>query len=114
MPRRPLPPGAHGNITTREIASGIWEARCWYRDLNGEMRRPSARGKSETDATYAVQESIAELAKKAVKGELTPDDRFRKGAELWVQERRVDIENGVLSAGSLRTYESLLTNHVMP
>lgn len=114
MSRRPLPPGVHGNITVREIAPGVFKARCWYRALNGEMLRPAARGKSETDAIYSLQEALAELAKKAVKGELTADDRFRKGAEMWLDERREDVANGVLSANSLEVYESVLKNHVLP
>ncbi|RIR76295.1 phage integrase [Mycobacteroides abscessus subsp. abscessus] len=40
MGRPPLGLGEHGKPKRRQLGTGKWEARCYYRDLSGEMSRP--------------------------------------------------------------------------
>ena len=113
MPRRPLPIGAHGNITTRNVGTMV-EARCWYRDLNGEMRRPAVRAGSETAAIYALQERLTELATEAQADELSRDDRFRKAADLWMAGLAHKVEVGETTPTTYRTYRSYMTGQILP
>ena len=114
MGRKPLPLGAHGNIKVREIGPGVHEARCWYRDLNGEMHRPAARAGSKTAAGYALQERLKELADAAAADELTRDDRFRKAADLWMAALEHRVEVGEAAPTTYRTYRSYMTGQILP
>jgi len=114
MGRRPLPIGAHGNIKVKEVAPGIHEARCWYRDLNGEMRRPATRGPSETAAIYALQERLTELAQQVGADEISRDDLFGKAIDLWLADLELKVEVGDTAPTTFRTYRSYITGQIRP
>lgn len=112
--RKPLPVGAHGKIRTKELAPKVYEARCLYRDLNGEIRHPSARGQSKTAAEYALKERITEMAAAAKAGEVTRDTRFAAVVDLWLVDLDHQVEHGGRAHTTARTYRSYLTGHVVP
>lgn len=113
MARNPLPVGAHGNIKVRDLG-GTHEARCWYRDLNGEMRRPAARAGSKTAAIYALQERLTELTQEAKADEVSRDDRFRKAADLWMAQLEHKVTVGETAPTTFRTYRSYMTGQILP
>jgi integrase len=112
--RKPLPVGAHGKITTTLISPGVHEARCLYRDLNGEVRRPSARGKSKSAAEYALLERIQEMAHAAKAGEVTRDTKFGVVTDLWLADLDHKVEHDGRAQTTARTYRSYLTGHILP
>lgn len=112
--RRPLPVGAHGVIKVREVSAGTFEARCLYRDTNGEIRRPAARGTSRTAATYALQERIKEMAAEANAGEVTRDTRFAKVVDLWLEDLDHQVAHDGKAPTTARTYRSYLNGHILP
>jgi integrase len=114
MGRKPLPVGAHGTIKTVALPSGLHEARCQYRDLNGEVRRPSARGKSKTAAEYALLERIQEMAKAAKAGEVTRETKFGVVVDLWLADLDHQVEHDGRAPTTARTYRSYLNGHILP
>lgn len=115
MGRPPLPVGAHGEITATRLKANAWEARCKYRDLNGEIRRPSSRGSTAAAAKNALRAKIAEMSKAAAKGaDLSGEDRFRKAADMWVENLEHKVRHETMAEGTKRTYVSMLDNHVRP
>lgn len=112
--RRPLPVDTHGNIKATEISPGTWEARCWYRDLNGERRHPSARAGSKTAAVYALQDRLKEMAAEARAVEVTRDTRLRDVVNLWLEDLDHMVEHGGRAHTTARTYRSYLNGHILP
>jgi integrase len=112
--RKPLPVGAHGKITIKEIAPGVHEARCLYRDLDGEIRRPSARGGSKTAADYALKERINGMAAAAKAGEVNRDTRFGAVVAMWLADLDHKVEHDGRKPTTSRTYRSYLTGHILP
>jgi hypothetical protein len=83
MPRQPLPVGAHGKISPKQLGPKLWQARCKYRDLNGEIQRPSARGATKSAAVNALPKKLTRMTTTAASGaELVGDDRFKKAADM--------------------------------
>jgi integrase len=112
--RRPLPVGAHGDFHIKEVAPGRWEARCWYRDLNGERRHPAVRADSEKAAKYGLQDRLKEMADEAAAGEVTRDTRFRVVVDLWLEDLEHKVEHAGRAPTTARTYRSYLTGHILP
>lgn len=115
MARPPLDPGTHGNISAKETATGEWLARCRYCDLNGEIIRPSATGPTKAAAIRALQKKLTAMTTAAAKdAEITADDFFKKATDKFVEGLEYKARNGTLSKNSLRTYLSVIDNHVRP
>lgn len=115
MGRPPLPVGAHGEIKATRLKANTWEARCKYKDLNGEIRRPSSRGATAAAAKNSLRAKVAEMSKAAAKGaDLSADDRFRKAADMWIEGLEHKVQHGTMAEGTKRTYVSMLDNHVRP
>lgn len=112
--RRPLRPGHHGKITVRQVAPGVHEARCLYRDLAGEVRRPAARAGSKSGADAALQDRMTEMATEARSGEITRDTRLRVVVEMWLKDLDHQVEHGARAPTTARTYRSYLTGHILP
>lgn len=112
--RKPLPVGAHGKIRITQVAPKLHEARCLYRDLNGEVRHPSARGASKTAAEYALKERIQDMAAAAKAGEVTRDTRFHTVVEMWLADLDHKVEHDGRAHTTARTYRSYLTGHIVP
>lgn len=114
MGRKPLPVGAHGRIKVTELAPKLHEARCLYKDMNGDVHRPSARAQSKTAAEYALLERLKEMAKAAKNGEVTRDSRFAAVVELWLDDLDHKVEHQGRAHTTARTYRSYLTGHIIP
>lgn len=100
--------------TKAHAHTSVFEARCQYRDLNGDDRYPSARGRSKTAAEYALKERIQELAKAAKVGEVTRDTRFNVVVGLWLADLDHKVEHSGRAYTTARTYRSYLTGHIVP
>lgn len=115
MARPPLPVGAHGIITAREIKPGLWEARCKYKHLDGVVGQPAKRGRTEAASIRNLQAHLTTLTVSAAKGDITLDSRFADIAERWIQNDIVpEVDAEVLSPNTLRTYRSVLKNIILP
>ena len=112
--RPPLPVGAHGEIKTYQVGPKTWEARCKYRDLNGEIHRPSARGPTKTAAKNALLEKLANWTANAARGEVTRDTRFRLVVDLWLEDLDHKVAHDGRAPTTARTYRSYLTGHIVP
>lgn len=67
MGRPALRLGQHGKITRTSLAPGVWEARCYFRDLDGVTRRPrrqTPRGTFDRHGAAAEAELLAHLAER--------------------------------------------------
>lgn len=112
MGRPALPIGAHGKITAKQLGPKLWEARCRVRDKDGEMLQLRRQGKTENAAIRNVQKRATELTAEILSGTLKSTTRFKLVAEAWIAELEREANLGVGSHGSIRTYRSILRNHV--
>lgn len=112
--RKPLPVGGHGRIRVKTLGPKLHEARCLYRDLNGETRHPSARGQSKSAAEYALLERMQEMAKAAKAGEVTRETRFSKVVDLWLEDLDHKVDHDGRAPTTARTYRSYLNGHILP
>lgn len=113
MARPPLPIGTHGKIRYQESASG-WRARAQFRDFDGMTRDVERTGRSKAAADRALKEALRDRALPATAGALTGESRFRKAAELWLNELQAAIEAGSRSPTTLQTYRQRLDALVLP
>ena len=113
--RPPLDPGTNGVIKSRQLASGHWEARTYYRDFNGETLRPAASGPTSSAAERALKKRLTKLtAASAKNAPLARDDRFNKTLDMWIEDQEHRVRHGTLGDGSLRTYLVFLEAHIRP
>lgn len=111
--RPPLPIGAHGRIKTTQLGPRLWEARCRYRDADGETRRVRRQGRSQSGAENNLKAALAERRHSAG-AHLTPDSRVREAAERWFELRAAQVEAGELAPGTLTVYRSAWRLDVEP
>ena len=116
MARPGLGLGEHGKITTVQMPSGAWKARCKYRSRNGEILRPSATGPTENAATKALNVKLAAMTETArpSSSAWTRETRFRVVAQLWLDDLAGQAAHQALAAGTVRTYASLLKTVILP
>lgn len=112
MARLPLPLGSHGEIRVRPVGGGVYVARCKYRHEDGSYSDVRRRGKSKEKARQAVRDALKDLAPSTPGADLTAHSYFREAAELWLQQFRMDAENGIYSLSSVDTYSDTYRNHV--
>ncbi len=104
MGRPPLPLGAHGQITTRELPNGRHESSCRVRDLDGVTRRASATGRSGAEAQRRLRAALTERTKPASAADgLTGASTVAALVAAWFVE---EAEKGRVTASSLRTYRT--------
>lgn len=111
MGRPPLPIGAHGKITTKEIGPKLHEARCRVKDRDGEMLQVRRTGATKTAAENACLERATQLGAQILSGQLTSDVRVKVVIEAWLDELEEQAAIGSFSYDSLRTYKSVVKNH---
>jgi integrase len=114
MARPPLPVGAHGDIHVLTVGKKLFEARCKFRDLNGEIRRPSARGKSKSAARNNLRAKLAKLTTTAARGDVTRDSRFKAVVTLWLDDLDHKVMHNDRAPTTARTYRSYLNGHILP
>lgn len=113
MGRLPLPLGAIGEITAKQVGKS-WQARCRFRKEDGTYADVRRRGRTKELAKQAVRDAVQELVSQSPGAQLAPTTRFREAAEMWLERYRADAENGVYSLSSVDTYSDHLRNHVLP
>jgi integrase len=114
MPRPPLPVGTHGKITTYEVASDKFRARCGYRHYDGKVYPVERYGTSRAQAERRLKEAIRDWRAPVAAGEFGPNSRFREIAMGWLAEYERDADRGFNSWGSVDTYKNRLTTIVLP
>lgn len=114
MARRPLPPGTYGIITTKQLPSGVWEARTQWRGRDGVKSRPARRGATKGAAEAELRKALAEMTTAAGAGEVNRDTRFHEMAELWLEDLDYQAEHGSVSHNTARTYRSCLVQNILP
>lgn len=111
--RPPLPIGSHGSITSRLIATKLWEASCRYRDADGETRKVKRTGRSKNAAENALRTALSDR-RHAAGAILTPDSRISDAAKLWLEHREAQHAAGELAHNTLTVYRSAWENYVEP
>lgn len=114
MGRPPLPVGAHGEISVYQVGAKTFEARCKYRGLNGEIRRPSSRGGSKAAAKTALRDKLTKMTAASMAGEVTRDSRFKAVVDLWLEDLDHKVEHGGRQPTTARTYRAYLNQHLLP
>ncbi|MFB6608704.1 tyrosine-type recombinase/integrase [Agromyces sp. NPDC056379] len=114
MGRPRLTIGSFGDITTRILPSGRFEARTRYRDWDGRSRIVQATADSAKAAERALKERLAgrsELQPASRTGHLTPDSAFGELVAYWLQD--IDLE-GRISKTTRILYERNMRTLVLP
>jgi hypothetical protein len=111
-PRRTI--GSFGDITTRILPSGRFEARTRYRDWDGRSRIVQATADTAKAAERAQKQKLAgrsELQPASSPGHLTPDSSFGDLVAYWLQD--IDLE-GRISKTTRILYERNMRTLVLP
>lgn len=111
MPRAPLPLGTWGDIDTRKIAPGSYEAIARYRDFDGVTRRIKRRGRTKSAATDALKETMRDRTGPTGDGELTADTRVNELLDVWWDEY---TSARARPAGTIRRYTQVVDLHIRP
>lgn len=109
MARPPLPIQTHGDISTKQLGPGRWEAKTRYRDFDGTTRQIRRTGRTATSAKNAVKEAVRDRLGINGDGEIGPDTRVRDLADVWWKEYRASKP---IPAGTINRYRSVLENHI--
>lgn len=112
MSRPRLTIGTFGDLTTRAMPSGRFEARARYRDWDGRARQVAASGDTAKAAERALKDKLAERSLfQPASSSLTPDSPFPDLVAYWLQ----DIEReGRLSKTTRFLYERNMRTLVLP
>lgn len=111
--RQPLPIGAYGKITTREIRPKVFESITRYRDPDGITRRVKAQGPSRTAAEQRLKTALAERRHTAGT-QLTRDSRVHQAADVWFRRLDAEVEAGDKASGTRANYECAWRLHIEP
>jgi integrase len=111
--RLPTPVGSFGKISRVRLKDGTWSARTYVRDLDGERRLVSRRGRSGAAAERALRQALTERTAPA-RGSLGPGSRVHDVAERWFAEVQADVEAGERSPNTARLYRHYLDRHILP
>jgi len=103
VPRPPLPVGTYGVINTKRDGKR-WRARCQFRDVDGVVRNVSRWGDSKTAADNNLKEALRDRQRAA--GLIKPESKVTEVAELWFQEFREKVDQGIRSGTSYDNYEN--------
>jgi hypothetical protein len=108
--RPPLRIGQHGKITRIQVESGVWVARCRFRDLDGVTRRVKRMTPAGTTDEYgaraenALRDAIAARQPPGT-GSITGTTTLGDLLTRYIERCRQD---GELSPKSVDTYEATL------
>ena len=111
MSRPPLGIGTAGNITTKTLVSGRWEARARFRDYDGRTRQLRKTGASRAAAERALKAAIRDRTRTGATDELTGDSPLSVLAELWLLSRESE---GSVAPQTLDQYRSNVSLHILP
>ena len=113
MGRQPLPIGAYGNIKTKPLRPGLWQAQARFRDADGETRQVKRTGRSRSAAENNLKEAFA-ARRHSAGAVLTGDSRLRDASHGWLEQRRAEVDGGDLTPGTLAVYEAAWRLYVEP
>lgn len=114
MGRPRLTIGRFGEITTRVLPSGRFEARTRYRDWDGRTRIVQATADTAKAAERALKQKLAGrsgVQPAASSDHLTPDSPFGDLVAYWLQD--LDLE-GRISKTTRLLYERNMRTLVLP
>ena len=112
MARPRLTIGTFGDITTRVMPSGRFEARTRYRDWDGRARQVQATGATAKAAEGALKAKLAERSLlRPTDSTLTPDSLFADLVAYWLND--IDLE-GRISKTTRNLYERNMRTLVSP
>lgn len=111
MPRTPLPVGTWGELSTRKLGSGKWQARAYFRDHDGETRQVSATGKTGAKAKDALREKLAARAVPLGGDFLNSESTVSVLADAWLADVEAD---GEVKENTLVDYRRNVRLHVKP
>lgn len=121
MARPPLTVGTWGKIKVTAVGFNKngrptkHRATAQFRDFDGRIRQVRKVGRTQASAENALRAALQEMASlSAHAGDLAPTQRFEDAAQMWIQKVRTMVDEGRRSPGTLVTYESALTRHVLP
>jgi hypothetical protein len=107
-----LATGTFGEITTRVMPSGRFEARNRYRDWDGRARQVQATGATAKAAERALKGRVAErFLLQPTYTTLTPDSMFGDLVTYWLDD--IDLE-GRISRTTRNLYERHMRTLVSP
>ena len=109
MPRKPLPLGTWGRISRTGAASGMWVARCRFRDFDGRTRKVEAWGKTGAAAERALISALTDRAAPS-DDELTPGTTIARLAAKWLGE----VDAGTLATNTRQRYREVTQDYVLP
>jgi len=112
MPRQRLTIGTFGDISTRKVPTGRYEARTRYRDWDGRARLVQASGATAKAAERALKAKLAvrDLFQ-PTDTTLTPDSLFSDLVTYWLDD--IDLE-GRISRTTRNLYERNMRTLVSP
>jgi len=112
MPRPRLTIGTVGDITTRKVPSGRFEARTRYRDWDGKTRQVQSTGATAAAAERALKARLVERSElQPADTTLTPDSLFSDLVAYWLAD--IDME-GRISRTTRNLYERNMRTLVSP
>ncbi|HYQ69669.1 hypothetical protein [Actinophytocola sp.] len=108
--------GTYGEIHTREVRPGLWEARARFRLRNGRYVRPRRRASGENDkpAIRALKKHMAALADEVAGKKINGDTRLGHVMDLWLADFAEKVANGRRAPKSLDDYRDTVDNHLKP
>jgi integrase len=99
--------GQHGRITREQISTGVWVARCRYRDADGVTRRVARWSPADTPDQYgklaedALVASLADRRPPGDPGEVTADTRVQALIDRHLERLKDDDKSPI----TIATYE---------
>lgn len=120
MAREPLPLGTWGNVTSRAVRRDEkgravkYEARTYFRDLDGRTRRVAAWGSSATQSENRLRAVLKERRRVGDSGQLGSRDRVAVAVELYFVEMQSLVEQELRSPASLQTYRHQYDKNLKP
>lgn len=112
MPRPQLEIGTYGEIRYSATAKG-WRARALFRDFDGQTREVERSGKTKGKAAQRLRDAFLDWTGSTT-GEITRETRLKDLADVWMEQVRQDVREGIKSPTTINTYESVLKRHVIP
>jgi integrase len=106
MGRPVMPIGGHGNITSRKLDSGQWQALARFRDRDGVTRRVKVIDRTKARAVRALEEKMDRRTRFGG-ADITADTKIAELAETW-------LASVTESVTTRDTYIGVINGHIVP
>ena len=104
MARQRLIVGTYGEVSCKQLASGSWQARARYCDLDGVVRQYRKSGETKTKAKANLKAFFVEHTGTFGEGVLAPDDNVQRLLDFWFEN--MERAEGGPSSETLGHYRS--------